>query len=355
MSDTEQNGRGTLDWVLILAPYRKDASYTAALLQERGVWAKAANPADLGALLSESPGVLVLTHEALDPVAIATVGKFLEHQPNWSEIPIVILLDRAASPARIQAALSVAWPRSRQIFYQRPVAALELISGIQSALLTRARQRDLRDYLERETELRHELNHRVKNILASVVSIFDMTRRGAASADALAEDFKGRLRALSNVHSAVFAVGGETVSLMDVASSILAPYRSDGQSGIIIEGPEVLLSREAGTTLALCLHELATNAIKYGGLSQSEGRVRLEWKITSNSEPALTLGWTESGGPPVVQPSRVGYGTRYMRAALTSLFGEPPELVFAEDGLRFSIRGLLSHLSSEPASTPPTP
>jgi len=345
VSDAGHNGLGTLDWVLILAPYRKDASYTASLLQERGVRAKAANHADLEDLLAESPGVLVVTHEALDAAAVAAVGRFLQQQPNWSEIPIVVLLDRRASQSRIQTALSAAWPRSRQIFYQRPVATLELISGIQSALLTRARQRDVRDHLEREAELRHELNHRVKNILATVVSIFDMTRRSATSADGLAEDFKGRLKALSNVHSAVFAAGGETVPLLDVANSILAPYNSAGRSGITIEGPDILLSREAGTTLALCLHELATNAIKYGSLSQAEGTLHLDWKIASNSERTLTLSWTESGGPPVVEPSRVGYGTRYVRAALTSLFGEAPDLVFAQDGLRFSISGLLSRLA----------
>ncbi|MER9935949.1 sensor histidine kinase [Mesorhizobium sp. M0088] len=347
MSGTDSNGLGTLDWVLILAPYRKDAAYTTSLLQERGVRAQAVDPADLNNLLALSPGVLVVTHEALNPTAIATVASFLQHQPNWSEIPIVILLDRAAPQVRVQAALNAAWPRSRQIFYQRPVAALELISGIQSALLTRARQRDVRDYLERETELRLELNHRVKNILATVVSIFDMTRRGATSAASLSEDFKGRLRALADVHSAVFAAGGEAVPLTDVVNSVLAPYISSGQHGITIEGPEVLLSREAGTTLALSLHELATNAIKYGGLSYPEGRIDLEWKIASSSEPVLALRWTESGGPPVVQPSRVGYGTRYMRAALTSLFGEPPDLVFASDGLRFSIHGLLSRLSPQ--------
>ncbi|MBZ9775610.1 sensor histidine kinase [Mesorhizobium sp. CO1-1-8] len=347
MSGTDSNGLGTLDWVLVLAPYRKDAAYTTSLLQERGVRAQAADPADLNNLLALSPGVLVVTHEALDPTAIATVASFLQHQPNWSEIPIVILLDRAAPQVRVQAALNVAWPRSRQIFYQRPVAALELISGIQSALLTRARQRDVRDYLERETELRLELNHRVKNILATVISIFEMTRRGAISAEGLAEDFKGRLRALSDVHSAVFAAGGETVALTDVAKSVLAPYLSNGQTAITIEGPEVLLSRDAGTTLALSLHELATNAIKYGSLSRPEGRIRLEWNIASSSESMLTLRWIESGGPSVVQPSRVGYGTRYMRAALTSLFGEAPDLIFASDGLRFSIRGLLSRLTAE--------
>jgi two-component sensor histidine kinase len=110
----------------------------------------------------------------------------------------------------------------------------------------------------------------------------------------------------------------------------------------------VLLSREAATTLALCLHELATNAIKYGGLSQPEGRIHLEWGIISRSETKLTLSWTESGGPSVIEPSRVGYGTRYMRAALNGLFGEAPDLAFEPDGLRFSIQGSLSRLSQDP-------
>ena len=114
---------------------------------------------------------------------------------------------------RIQAALRAAWPRSRQMFYQRPVAALELVTGIQSALLSRLRQREVRDHLERETELRLELNHRVKNILASVLSIFQMTRRSAATIEEFSDVFKGRLMALSNVHSAVFLAGGEGVSL----------------------------------------------------------------------------------------------------------------------------------------------
>ncbi|RVA01015.1 sensor histidine kinase, partial [Mesorhizobium sp. M7A.F.Ca.CA.002.05.1.1] len=87
--------------------------------------------------------------------------------------------------------------------------------------------------------------------------------------------------------------------------------------------------------------------IKYGGLSRPEGRIRLEWNIESNSEPLLSLRWTETGGPTVVEPSRVGYGTRYMRAALTSLFGQAPDLDFAPEGLRFSIRGLLSRLASD--------
>jgi two-component sensor histidine kinase len=340
-----QNRIGALDWVLILAPYRKDASYLASLLHEHNIRGQAASAADLAELLAESPGVLVVTHEALNRDVIAIIAAFLQDQPNWSEIPIIVLLDRAASQSRIKASLSNAWLRSRQMFYQRPVAALELVSGIQSALLTRFRQRELRDYLDRELELRLELNHRVKNILASVMSIFEMTRRGATTMEGLSEDFRGRLTALSNIHSAVFLAGGEEVSLADVVNSILAPYRSGEPGSIHANGAEVRVSREAGTTLALCFHELATNAIKYGALSSPKGQIFLEWKLSSGQDPDLTITWAERGGPPVIEPSRIGYGTRYMRSALTGLFGERPELVFAPHGLRCKIHGPLSRVS----------
>lgn len=112
-----------------------------SLLHEHHIRGRAARTADLADLLADSPGVLVVTHEALRPDVTSVIAAFLQDQPNWSEIPIVVLLDRAASQSRIEAALNAAWPRSRRIFYQRPVAALELVSGIQSALLSRFRQR----------------------------------------------------------------------------------------------------------------------------------------------------------------------------------------------------------------------
>jgi two-component sensor histidine kinase len=347
VNDSRDNGLGALDWVLILAPYRKDASYTASLLQEHGIRGEPTSAAELTERLAKSPGVLVVTHEALNSEAVDAIAQFLQNQPNWSEIPIIVLVDRTASKSRIQAALTAAWPRSRPMFYQRPVAALEMISGIQSALLARYRQRDVRDFLERETELRHELNHRVKNILASVMSIFQMTRRGAATIEGFAKDFGGRLTALSNVHSKVFLAGGEEVLLGDVVNSTLAPYRSGETSGIQIDGPEVLVSREAGTTLALCFHELATNAIKYGALSEPDGHVLLKWDLRSGPDPILVIAWREIGGPRVAEPSREGYGTRFMRSALAGLFGEQPELIFAAEGLRCTIRGPLSRVSKK--------
>lgn len=229
-----------------------------------------------------------------------------------------------------------AWPRSRQIFYQRPVAALELLSGVQSALLSRFRQPDVRDHIEREIEMRRELNHRVKNIIASVTAMFGMTRRSAISIEQLAEDFSARLVALSTVHSAVFEAGGGTVDLMTVVERTCSPYCGDGPDCITFEGPSIRLRREAGTTLALCLHELATNALKYGALSQPEGTVRLEWELSLGKESMLAIRWIENGGPRVQPPSKPGYGTRYIQSALRSLFGAPPQIIFDPEGLRAS-------------------
>ncbi len=333
-----------LDHVLVLAPYRRDADYMRRLLVEHELDVRICSAGlDVGPFLASSPGVLVATHEALRPDVVAAVGTWLETQPSWSEMPVVVLLDRSSSQARVKNMLGEAWPRARQIFYQRPVTPVELVSGIQAAFLARLRQRDVRDHIDREVELRRELNHRVKNILASVTSIFEMTRRGAETLEGFSEDFRGRLAALANVHSAVFHAEGDAVSIGEVVEVTFAPYQLGGSTRVTAKGPLVMLGREAGTTLALCLHELVTNAIKYGGLSTPDGEVSFKWEIEGEE---LTLAWVEVGGPPVVAPSRAGYGTRYLRAAMTSLFGRPPTLSFEPDGLRCDARGSLSRVIS---------
>ena len=229
MSDDDQDEAGALDHVLILAPYRRDAAYMQQLLSEHDMQVDPCVEADdLATHLAAGPGVFVTTHEALTPRLIEVVANHLRAQPAWSEMPIVVLLDRASPNARIRAELAVAWPRSRQLFYQRPLTPVELVSGVQSALLARLRQRDVRDHIDREIELRRELNHRVKNIRASVSSIFEMTRRGATSLDAVAEDFGARLNALSKVHSAVFQADGDSVSIAEIAELTFDPYRQMG-------------------------------------------------------------------------------------------------------------------------------
>jgi len=323
--------RDALGRVLVMAPYRRDAEYISGLMAEHEIDALLTDEHALPARLHEASGALVATHEALTAQAIDSVAGHLEAQPAWSEMPVVVLLDRSSPNARIRAELAARWPRARLLFYERPLTAVELLSGIQSALLVRLRQRDVGDHIDREVELRRELNHRVKNILASVTSIFQMTRRGASTLEEMSEDFTGRLKALSNVHAAVFEATSQSVSMSDITDLTFAPYRGSGSDRVKTIGPDVLLTGESGTTLALCLHELTTNAIKYGALSTPAGSVIFEWQLRDDQ---LAICWRETGGPPVVTPERTGYGTRYLHAALTSLFGQKPEITFLPGGLR---------------------
>ncbi len=340
---TEAPSESTLDWVLALAPFRKDADYIAAFLREQKVVVKHVKTEDdLVTLLPLSPGVIVITHEALSPNVVATIGEYLAAQPDWSEVPILLLLERAAPIARIRSQLERAWPGSRLLFHTRPIAALELVNSIQTNLLVRLRQKQVRDAIEREVELRLELNHRIKNILASVTSIFHMTRRGASTVEDLAADFTGRLQALSTVHTAVFEAGGEEVSLSSVVDLTVAPYNSDGASRIHVSGPDLAIGRNSATTMALCIHELITNAIKYGALSDRNGSVDFAWTISQDA--VFSLQWAECDGPKVVTPTRQGYGTRYVRSAFGSLFGSTPEIVFDPQGFRCSVAGPVDRL-----------
>lgn len=322
--------RDALDRVLVLAPYRRDAEYLASLLSEHGIEVARAEGAELPDRLKEAAGVLVATHEALTPDIVTKVADHLAQQPAWSEMPVVVLLDRSSPNAKVRSDLAERWPRARLLFYERPVSAVELLSGVQSALLVRLRQREVGDHIEREMELRRELNHRVKNILASVASIFQMTRRGARSLEDLSTDFVGRLQALSEVHSAVFQANDDAVSIGDIAALTFAPYKVKEIERVHASGPDLLLARDAATTLALCLHELTTNAIKYGALSKPEGKVIFEWDL---QDGRVSIVWRETGGPPVVVPERSGYGTKYLRSALSALFGEAPVIKFLPDGV----------------------
>ena len=345
MNEIPSESESELDWVLILAPFRKDADYIAAFLQEQNVavrHSRADN--ELADSLSLSPGVVIIAHEALNPPVIATIGDYLASQPDWSEVPILVLLEKAAPLARIYSQLERSWPSARLILHTRPIARLELVNSIQTNLLVRLRQKQVRDAIEREVELRLELNHRIKNILASVTSIFKMTRRGASTAEELAADFTGRLQALSNVHTAVFEAGGEEVSLSSVIAMVVAPYNGDGLSRIKASGPDVCVNRTSATTIALCLHELTTNAIKYGALSQKDGSVDVMWSMSEEASPVFSLDWIETGGPAVVEPKRQGYGTKYVRSALTSVFGAAPVITFAPSGLSCHAAGPLQRL-----------
>jgi PAS domain S-box-containing protein len=161
----------------------------------------------------------------------------------------------------------------------------------------------------------HELNHRVKNILATVQAVARQTFNFRQSGDTVRETFEARLLALSKAHDLLTRANWDGAALSQVIAEALAPYQRDRFE---IGGPDVRLSPKLALALALALHELATNAAKYGALSVASGRIAVTWRIQPNDGPDLKLRWQERGGPQVSPPSQKGFGSRLIERSLAS-------------------------------------
>jgi two-component sensor histidine kinase len=320
--------------VLVAAPFRRDGALLKEMLLQHGLAVRVlADPADLARELIADDAALVMSQEALTPRMLDIVAGHLAAQPSWSELPLVLLLDAAHQTGSTLVELRARLPNSKLTILQRPVRALELVTAVQTAVAARRRQLQLRNYIVWQEELQRELNHRVKNALANVVAIYHMTRRQSRSLEEFAEGFEGRLTALSKVHSTLVASGGPS-PLSEVADLVLAPYRSTGGQRVVVTGPAIHVAPQAAATLALCLHELATNAAKYGALSSSRGRVSLTWALEQGKEGTMAhLCWTEVDGPPVAPPSRPGYGTSFIRSAIKGGLGGLIDFQFRPAGL----------------------
>ncbi|HLZ76354.1 sensor histidine kinase [Phenylobacterium sp.] len=196
---------------------------------------------------------------------------------------------------------------------------------------------DRRAAQERQTLLINELNHRVKNTLATVQSLASQTYRGAGDPAAAGEAFLERLMALARVHDLLSEAAWDGASLHDVAERTLTPYRRDGVR-LTASGPMVHLAPNAAVTLNLAFHELATNAVKHGALSSPTGAIDIAWAAEGGE---LTIDWRESGGPPVVQPERRGFGSRLIERGLGHELGGEAQLIFRPEGLSCHIRAPL--------------
>jgi PAS domain S-box-containing protein len=180
----------------------------------------------------------------------------------------------------------------------------------------------------------NELNHRVKNTLATVQSIAAQTLRNAPTMEAAREGFEGRLMALSRVHDVLTRENWESANLREIVAEAIAPFRSIGEQRFRVSGPRVHLMPRMALALAMALQELVTNAVKYGALSNQTGEIRLTWTVDPDSSPArLHLVWQEVGGPPVLAPSRRGFGSRLIERSLAQDLGGEVRIDFAPDGV----------------------
>jgi PAS domain S-box-containing protein len=194
----------------------------------------------------------------------------------------------------------------------------------------------IQDITERKRAERHqqiliaELNHRVKNTLAIVQALAHQTFKGKVE-DSISETFMGRLSALAAAHNILTSGSWEAAELRDIALAVLIPHC--GSEQLEMSGDQARLPPQLAVNIAMALHELATNAVKYGALSRPKGRVELSWSLERDSEPRLRLRWRESGGPAVGNPEREGFGTRMLKRLLASELNGKVTLDFRPEGL----------------------
>jgi two-component sensor histidine kinase len=180
----------------------------------------------------------------------------------------------------------------------------------------------------------NELNHRVKNTLATVQSIAIQTLRGARTVDEARGAFEARLIALSNAHNILTRENWEGADLRSIVAEALDPFRSRWADRFVVEGPEVWVSPANAVSIAMGLHELSTNAVKYGALSNETGIVKVAWIVEMEAGcPRVRLTWTEAGGPPVAPPLRRGFGSRLIERSLAADLGGEARLEYRPTGV----------------------
>jgi PAS domain S-box-containing protein len=199
----------------------------------------------------------------------------------------------------------------------------------------------------RQKLLLDELNHRVKNTLATVQSLAAQTARTSSSAEEFRARFEPRLIALSKAHDRLTRNRWEGANLKDIIQEELAPY-SAPERRLSIEGPDLILPPRASLSLSLALHELATNAAKHGALSVHGGSVEVAWEVHRDASPfpqSVSIRWTERGGPEVTPPQRSGFGSRLLRVTAEELDGRM-EQELAPSGLDWRLHFPLSGAES---------
>lgn len=200
---------------------------------------------------------------------------------------------------------------------------------------------DVTDKVEAErlqTLRRRELGHRLKNQLAMIQAIVNQTLRSSSDIQTAGKTISARMQALAGAHESLISGTSGKTTVGEIVRKTIEVHDDQRMRRIHTEGPDVQVASRPALSLSLILHELSTNAAKYGALSGESGTVNLEWGTEKNGdEPQFFMRWTESGGPPVQEPGKNGAGTRLIKAGLAGTVDCTIEMEFAPAGVVFSL------------------
>jgi two-component sensor histidine kinase len=306
----------------VIESQRPNDRWTVAIFDQAGVnFARVPNPEEtIGK--SASPTLLAALFERDEATLITTSLEGVELITAFTRSPLSGWTVAAGMPTAMITA-----PLWRSLAITAAIGAVLLGIGLYFAVQMASR-------IARGEALHNllidELNHRVKNTLATVQSLAHQTFRGVASSSVIAK-YDGRLSALGRAHNVLSDERWSGADVRDVVAQALGPF-SQAQR-VQMAGPEVRVAPRCALMLSMALHELATNAAKYGALSGSEGTIEIEWKCTEANPRRLLLVWKEFGGPPVISPAHRGFGARLIEQSFVAQLGGRAKLDFTSAGV----------------------
>ena len=202
--------------------------------------------------------------------------------------------------------------------------------------LVLARQRSRKEEEQRNV-LMGELDHRVKNLLATVQAVARASFKSSGLNPSMLEAFNHRLAAMGEAHALLMKDAWQSALLGDVVATAVRPFDTAKPSQFALSGPDLILNSKAALALGMALHELCTNAVKYGALRADDGTVRIDWRIDDGQDRVLQFEWAELDGPPVVPPMTGGFGSTMIERMLGSQIEGMVDIRYEHDGLKFHL------------------
>jgi len=257
--------------------------------------------------------------------------------------------DRAADQPKLE--LAKAWRQGRaedtrwhlkkngERFWANGVTTVFREEGVEGLIKVMRDETPARLADEHRTLLLNELNHRINNTLVTVQSLVEQTLRSSDIAGGVRDDLSSRLMALSDAHKLLVQQNWAGAELGAIVRKAAAPYQSGPRPRLRFDGPALRLSPQQAVSMSLVLHELATNAVKYGALSSAEGEVAISWNLHLDEAGGrhMTFLWQERGGPTVSEPQRRGFGTRLISRSFGQEAAGEARIDFDPAGVRCTI------------------
>lgn len=265
---------------------------------------------------------------------------FWQGQGNVAAIA-AIAEARAGRSSRFQGAADTAAGNPR--YWDVQVSPIMAPDGQVESILSVSRDITvLKQAEQRQHLLALELKHRMKNTIAMIQAIANQTINGSPELDAAKAGFQSRLQTLASAQDLLTQTAWSKAELGELVDSALKPHGEKAR--FEMAGPKVELSSKCALALAMALHELATNATKYGSLRHDDGKVKLAWSVT---DEAFFFRWQELGGPPVLPPSRKGFGSRMIERALASYFNGQTKIIYEPSGVVFTLSAPVAELTAD--------